>query len=162
MPNHYVGDLLSAIGISGRSRVRTELFELAVVPALPPHPVQMHCQLSSHCHLRDLSSTAHRKVEKPTAPLRLTSYGDLRRFHPQKPEQCVPLLADVPQPPPIAAGFLRRYQPHIAGDLFPAVKAFGSSDHQLESQCPQRSNSGMRHQSSRHRPLLHFLFHSTR
>jgi len=42
MPNHYTGDLVSTIGISGLSRVRTELFKLAVVPALVPHPVQMH------------------------------------------------------------------------------------------------------------------------
>jgi hypothetical protein len=48
MPNHYVGDLLHTIAISGRSRVRTELFELAVVPALAPHPVQMHRQLPRH------------------------------------------------------------------------------------------------------------------
>jgi len=42
MPNHYVGDLLHTIGISGLSRVRTELLHLTVVAALAPHPVQMH------------------------------------------------------------------------------------------------------------------------
>ena len=42
MPNHYVGDLLHTIGISGLSRVRTELLRLAVVAALAPHPIQMH------------------------------------------------------------------------------------------------------------------------
>src|SRR5215470_14633658 len=31
MPNHYVGDLLPTIGISGLSRVRTELLQLCVV-----------------------------------------------------------------------------------------------------------------------------------
>ena len=45
MPNHYAGDLLHTMAISGLSRVRTELFELTVIPALTPHPVQMHCQL---------------------------------------------------------------------------------------------------------------------
>src|ERR1043165_10107592 len=42
MPNHYIGDLLLTIAISGLSRVRTELLRLAVVAALTPHPVQMH------------------------------------------------------------------------------------------------------------------------
>src|SRR5262245_27047606 len=42
MPNHYVGDGLLTIGISGLSRVRTELLRLAVVATLTPHPVQMH------------------------------------------------------------------------------------------------------------------------
>ena len=44
MPNHYVGDLLLTIGMSGLSRVRTELLHLAVVQTLTPHPVQMHRQ----------------------------------------------------------------------------------------------------------------------
>ena len=33
MPNHYAGDLLHTLAISGLSRVRTELFELTVIPA---------------------------------------------------------------------------------------------------------------------------------
>src|SRR6476469_10452603 len=48
MPNHYIGDLLPTIGISGLSRVRTELLQLAVVPALTPHPGQMHRQFPGH------------------------------------------------------------------------------------------------------------------
>jgi hypothetical protein len=36
MPNHYGGDLLHTMAISGLSRARTELFELTVVPALAP------------------------------------------------------------------------------------------------------------------------------
>jgi hypothetical protein len=39
-------------------------------------------------------------VEKLAAPLRLTAHRDLRRFHQQKPEQHVALLADVSQSPP--------------------------------------------------------------
>jgi dienelactone hydrolase len=58
IPNHYVGDLLRTMAISGRSRVRTELFELTVIPAPAPHPVQMHRQLPGHRYLRDLSSSA--------------------------------------------------------------------------------------------------------
>ena len=42
MPNHYVGDLQLTIGISGLSRVRTELWRLAVLATLTPQPVQMH------------------------------------------------------------------------------------------------------------------------
>jgi hypothetical protein len=33
MPNHYIGDLLHTIAMSGLSRVRTELLQLAVVAA---------------------------------------------------------------------------------------------------------------------------------
>jgi len=81
MPNHYVGDLLHTIGMSGRSRVRTELLQLAVVPALTPHPVQMYRQLPRHRYLRDLPSAPHREVEESAAPLWLASYRDLRRFY---------------------------------------------------------------------------------
>jgi len=42
MPNHYAGDLLHTIAISGLSRVRTELLQLAVVAALPLHAVELH------------------------------------------------------------------------------------------------------------------------
>ena len=57
MPNHYVGDLLRTMAISGLSRVRTELMQLAVVQPLTPHPVPMHRQLASHRYLRDLPSS---------------------------------------------------------------------------------------------------------
>ena len=69
MPNHYVGDLLHTMAISGLSRVRTELFKLAVVQSLTPHPVQMHRQLSSHRYLRDLPSSSHGEVEERTVKL---------------------------------------------------------------------------------------------
>jgi hypothetical protein len=39
--NHYGGDLLHTMAMSGRSRVRTELLHLFVVPAVPPHPIQL-------------------------------------------------------------------------------------------------------------------------
>src|SRR5215467_15356373 len=48
MPNHYVGDLLLTIAMSGLSRVRTELLQLCVVLVLAPHPIQMHGQLPGH------------------------------------------------------------------------------------------------------------------
>ena len=86
IPNHYVGVLLHTIAMSGRSRVRTELFKLFVIPASAQHPVQMHRQLACHGYLRDLSSAAHGQVEEPAAPLGLASHCHLRRFHQQKPE----------------------------------------------------------------------------
>jgi len=39
-PIRYDGDLLHTMGISGLSRVRTELCKLLVAPSLAPHPVQ--------------------------------------------------------------------------------------------------------------------------
>jgi len=101
MPNHYIGDLLHTIGISGLSRVRTELLPWAVVAALAPHPVQMHGQFPRHGYLGNLPSTPHGDVKEPTAPLRLTAHRDLRRFHQQKSEQHVALLADVSHPAPV-------------------------------------------------------------
>ena len=129
IPNHYVGDLLHTIGISGLSRVRTELLQLAVIAALAPHPVQMHCQLAGHRYLGDLPPSPHGQVEERTAPVGLAPYCDLRRFHQQKAQQHVALLADVSQSTTIATGLFRWNQSHIAGNLFPAVKAFGSSNH---------------------------------
>ena len=70
MPNHYAGDLLHTMAISGRSRVRTELLKLFVIPALTPHPVQMNRQLSGHRYFRDLPSSAHGKMEELASPLR--------------------------------------------------------------------------------------------
>ena len=87
IPNHHVGDLLHTIGISGLSRVRTELLHLAVVPALAPHPVQMHRQLPRHRYLGDLPSPPHGEVEECAAPLGMAAHRDLRGFHQQKPEQ---------------------------------------------------------------------------
>ena len=81
MPNHYVGDLLRTMAISGLSRVRTELPQLAVIPTLTPHPVQMHRQFPCHRYFRDLPSSSHGKVEERTAPLRLAAHRDLCRFH---------------------------------------------------------------------------------
>ena len=97
MPNHYVGDLLHTMAISGLSRVRTELFEMGIIAALAPHPVQPHRQLSRHCYLRDLSASAQGEVEELTAPVRLAAYGDLGRFDQQIAKQRVACpLASIP------------------------------------------------------------------
>ena len=82
---------------------------------MAPHPVQMHRQFPGHGYFRDLSSSAHTEVEKLAPPLRLTAHGHLGRFHQQIARQGVPLLADMSETSAIAAGFLRRNQPHIAG-----------------------------------------------
>ncbi|SPE22865.1 hypothetical protein SBA2_1070004 [Acidobacteriia bacterium SbA2] len=116
MPNHYVGDLLHTIGISGLSRVRTELFQLAVVQTLAPHPLQVHRQLSSHRHFGDLASTPHRKVKELAAPLGLAAYRNLCRFHQQETQQHVALLADVSQPATIATGLFRHPLPISLND----------------------------------------------
>jgi hypothetical protein len=162
MPNHYVGDLLPTIGMSGLSRMRTELLQLAVVVALAPHPVQMHRQFPSHRYFRDLSSSAHGKVEELIAPLGLTAHRDLRRFHQQKAQQHVALFADVSQSTTISAGLFRRNQTYVAGDLFAAMKTLRRSDYQLEGQRRQGSDSGMRRQAPRHGTFFHFFFQGTR
>jgi len=56
IPNHYGGDLLHTMAISGLSRVRTELLHLFVVPTAPPHPVQLDRQLPGHRDFHDLAS----------------------------------------------------------------------------------------------------------
>src|SRR5712692_3143726 len=40
IPNQLLGDRLHTMAISGLSRVRTELFQLLVIPSLTPHPIQ--------------------------------------------------------------------------------------------------------------------------
>jgi hypothetical protein len=47
MPNHYGGDLLHTMGISGLSRVRTELVHFVVIPSAAPHPVQLDRSIAS-------------------------------------------------------------------------------------------------------------------
>jgi hypothetical protein len=79
MPNQLLCARLHTIAMSGLSRVRTELFELPVVPVLAPHPVQMHGKFACHGDLRDLPSPPHREVEELTAPFGLTAYRDLRQ-----------------------------------------------------------------------------------
>src|ERR1700756_3575735 len=97
--------------MSGLSRVRTELLRLAVIEALTPHPVQMHCQLPCHRYLGNLPSTPHGQVKELAAPLRLTAHRDLRRFHQQEAQQHVALLADVSQSASVSAGLLLGNQP---------------------------------------------------
>src|SRR5437667_3192197 len=100
------------------------------------------------------SLSSHGQVEKPAPPVGVRADRDLGRLHQQKAQQRVTLLADVAQPSPIPAGLLRRHQPHIAGDLLAAAKAFWRSDDRFERQRRQRPHPRMGHQSPRHRSLL--------
>src|SRR5579864_222387 len=93
------------------STLRTELFELTVVPALAPHPVQMHRQLPSHRYLRDLPSPPHPQMEISAAPFRDAAGCNLGRFHQQEAQHGVSLLRDVAQPAPIPARLLQGTSP---------------------------------------------------
>src|SRR6202163_3624008 len=110
IPNQLLGDRLHTMAISGLSRVRTELFQLLVIPSLAPHPVQTDRESAGHGYLRDLASSPHGQVKIPAAPFRVAAYRDLRRFHQQKTQQRVALFGDVSQPAPIPAGILQRHQ----------------------------------------------------
>src|SRR6476469_5931202 len=51
------------MAMSGLSRVRTELFQLLVIPSLAHHPVQAYRQFARHGHLGDLPSPPHGQVD---------------------------------------------------------------------------------------------------
>ena len=82
--NHYVGDLLHTMRISGLSRVRTETFQLLVIPSSAPHPVQTNRQSPRHGYFRNLSTASHRQVEKLIAPSRIAAHRHLGRVHQQE------------------------------------------------------------------------------
>src|SRR5947209_8393629 len=123
---------------AGFSTLRTELPHLLVIPFLTPHPVESNREFPRHGYLGAPSLSSHGQVEKPAPPVGVSADRDLGRLHQQKAQQRVTLLADVAQPSPIPAGLLRRHQPHIAGDLLAAAKAFWRSDDQFERQRRQR------------------------
>jgi hypothetical protein len=81
MPNHYVGDLLHTLAISGLSRVRTELFQLLIVPSLAPHPVQTNRQSPGHGYLGDPSFPSHGQVKKLTTQVGVRADHDLNRLY---------------------------------------------------------------------------------
>src|SRR5271157_5027636 len=81
IPNQFLGVLPHTIAISGLSRVRTELFQLLVIPSLAPHPVHANGQSAGHGDLGDLPSPPHRQVEILTPPFLIAAHRDLRRFH---------------------------------------------------------------------------------
>ena len=79
--NHYVGDLLHTMAISGLSRVRTEAFQLLVIPFSAPHPVQTNPQPSGHGDFGNLSTSSLCQVKEPVAPSYIATHRDLRSFH---------------------------------------------------------------------------------
>jgi hypothetical protein len=98
MPNQLLGVLLHTLAISGLSRVRTELFQLLVIPSLAPHPVHAIRQSPRHRDLGNLPASPHRQVEILTAPFLVAAHRDLRRFHQQEAQQPIALFRDVSQP----------------------------------------------------------------
>jgi len=62
MPNQTVGDLLHTMGLNGLSRVRTELYNLLVIPLLAPHPEQTDGEFACHGYLGDPGIPPHRQV----------------------------------------------------------------------------------------------------
>lgn len=56
------GDLLHTMAKLELSHVRTELFQLLIIPFLAPHPVHPNRQSTGHRDLGDLPSTSHRQV----------------------------------------------------------------------------------------------------
>src|SRR5690348_13100004 len=82
--NRLLGVLLHTNACSELARVRSELFQLLVIPLLAPHPVQTNRQSACHGYLGDLPSSSHGQMEKFVTPLRIAPYRDLRRFHQEK------------------------------------------------------------------------------
>src|SRR3954454_1213958 len=65
-PNQLLGVRLHTMAISGLSRVRTELFQLLVIPFLAHHPEQLHSQAAGHGDFRNLpSAPALRPESRP-------------------------------------------------------------------------------------------------
>ena len=68
-------------GLGRFSTLRTELFQLLVIPSSAPHPIQTNRQSPRHGYFRDLSSSSHRQVEKLVAPSWFVAHRHLRGFH---------------------------------------------------------------------------------
>src|SRR5229473_8229262 len=96
MPNQLLGVQLRTLAISGLSRVRTELFQLLVIPSLAPHPVQANRQSTSHGDLGDLPSPPHRQVERLAAPFRVAAHRDLAASTSRKRNRELPCFVICP------------------------------------------------------------------
>ena len=142
------------MAIFGLSRVRTELFQLLVVPFLAHHPEQTNGQSPRHRHLGDPPSAPHRQMEVLTTPFRETAHRDLGRFHQQEAQDRTALLRNVSQPSPFPAGVFQRHQSQIARNLLPALESFRLPDDQHESKSGQCTDTGMRPQPLHRRILV--------
>src|SRR5664279_3784257 len=98
MPNQVGGDLLHTMDEFGLSRVRTEPFQLLVIPFLAPHPEQTDGEFTCHGYLGDSGIPPHRQVYKLPSPFCVATDGSLCRFHQQETQQSITLFADVSQP----------------------------------------------------------------
>src|SRR6266403_5935879 len=97
IPNQVDDALLHAMSDTELSRVRTELYGLRILPAIPPHPVQPNRQPAPHRYLGNALVPTHRQVNVPTSPVGMDTHRRLGRLHQQEAQQSVALLADVPQ-----------------------------------------------------------------
>jgi len=132
MPNQLLGVRLHTIAMSGLSHVRTELFQLLVIPSLAHHPKQTNRQLR-HGYFSDLSSSSHRQVKVLVPPLRNTACRYLRRLHQQEAQHRAALFGDMPQSSPFALESSKGTNP-VSGDLLAALKSLCRSDDQHEGQ----------------------------
>ena len=122
MPNQFAGDLLHTMACYELSRVRTELYNLFVIPFLAPHPEQTDGEFACHGYFGDPGIPPHRQVYKLPSPFRVATDGSLCRFHQQETQQSIPLLADMSQPLTIGTGVFTGNQPQVAANLLAASK----------------------------------------
>ena len=87
MPNQLLGVRHHTIAMYGLSRVRTELFQLLVIPSLAPHPVHPNRQSPRHGDFGDLPPSPHRQVKISVTPFLIAAHCNLRRFHQQEAQQ---------------------------------------------------------------------------
>ena len=90
---------------------------------------------------------------------RIVHHRHLRRFHQQRAQHAIALLADGAQLLPSARTRLPRNQSQITGHLFATAKTADIADGQHESQRRIRPDSRLRHQQFRLRVLLRRLLH---
>ena len=86
IPNQFLGVLLHTIAMSGRSRVRTELFQLLVIPALGIIQYRRTASRRASATLAVLLRS-NRQVDMLAVPLRQTAHRHLRDC----PTETVPL-----------------------------------------------------------------------
>src|SRR5207245_3760357 len=103
--------------------VRTELQSLLIIPCLAPHPIQSHRQPAGHRDLGDRTATTHCQVQEPTPPVGIVAYDGVSRLDQQETQECVALLADVPEALPAASRFVARNKSKIAVYLLSYMKS---------------------------------------
>src|SRR6266853_3409281 len=62
LPNQFLDVLLHTIACSELAHVRTEFYNLFVIPSLAPHPVQTNRESPRHGDLGNLPASAHHQV----------------------------------------------------------------------------------------------------